>query len=476
MRKILALFMAILVCVSVFSGCGGSEEPKNEPENKPAETPAPSVKGEVFDAGNVTALVPEGWMGFAINDVFAEESDAKDPDVIQICKNATSDWDIFTNPYVQINYYGPEVEFFPPSSDWYTDVKEVKSFKAGNHEWEGFTGYSDEYLFAILWCIEGDNEYQATMWLTAENDSINYDDEDVKAILASVAPSDGSAFVGEIGSDENSADQFIYERYVGDWNGVLKIYDCTGDYTSLENVVTGACARIVPDENGELFIFLGLYLEGFYVTSAYYDINYASESIFISGDYNVGSYENVEILEYNPGTIGMTFPVEQENGSFYFTVNLRRVGDENWTNEDPKFGQADIDYFRGKTFEDIALMMGYSSNQYPPAELFNNVPSGSSSSALGEKNGADGIVPDYEGLKTGLEWCKTERTYDTLYDEIAGQFGVHGYFVDEYEAFDKPFRRYRWFYDDSNYVTITFEVKPDGSETWNATAWEGIKD
>ena len=121
-------------------------------------------------------------------------------------------------------------------------------------------------------------------------------------------------------------------------------------------------------------------------------------------------------------------------------------------------------------------MMGYSSNQYPPAELFNNVPSGSSSSALGEKNGADGIVPDYEGLKTGLEWCKTERTYDTLYDEIAGQFGVHGYFVDEYEAFVKPFRRYRWFYDDSNYVTITFEVKPDGSETWNATAWEGIKD
>ena len=84
------------------------------------------------------------------------------------------------------------------------------------------------------------------------------------------------------------------------------------------------------------------------------------------------------------------------------------------------------------------------------------------------------MVADYDTLKTGLEWCKTERTYDSTYDEVAAQFGVHGFFVDEFG--DKPYRRYRWFYDDSNYVTITFEVKPDGTETWNVTAWEGIKD
>ena len=121
-------------------------------------------------------------------------------------------------------------------------------------------------------------------------------------------------------------------------------------------------------------------------------------------------------------------------------------------------------------------MMGYTSNQYPPAELFENVKgsSGSKSTELGDKAGADGMVADYDTLKTGLEWCKTERTYDSTYDEVAAQFGVHGFFVDEFG--DKPYRRYRWFYDDSNYVTITFEVKPDGTETWNVTAWEGIKD
>ena len=335
MRKILALFMAVLVCVSVFSGCGGSDSPSEEPSDNPSAN---------FDAESETSSESNG-----------SETSSEEPD------------------------------------------------------------------------------------------SVNPDD----AITA---------------------------RYIGDWNGILKIYDCTGDYTSLEGVVTGACARIVPDENGELFIFLGLYLEGFYITSAYYDINYASESIFISGDYNVGSYENVEILEHTPGTIGMTFPVEQENGSFYFTVNLRRIGDENWTNENPGFGQADIDYFRGKTFEDIALMMGYSSNQYPSAELFNNVPSGSSSSALGEKTGADGIVSDYDTIKNALEFCRTERTYDTTYDEIASLFGVHGFHVDDFDASGRTMRRYRWFYDDDNRVTITFEVKPDGTETWNVTAWDGLED
>jgi len=65
----------------------------------------------------------------------------------------------------------------------------------------------------------------------------------------------------------------------------------------------------------------------------------------------------------------MTFPIIQPNGEFYFTINLRHIGDENWTNEDPAFSPADLDYVRGKTFEEIAEMMGYTANQYPPADF-----------------------------------------------------------------------------------------------------------
>ena len=283
----------------------------------------------------------------------------------------------------------------------------------------------------------------------------------------------------EAGSD--NPDDAIIAKYLGDWSGLLQIYEATGDYAGLNNVVTGACARIVVDDNGELFPFIGLNLSGFYIMSAYYTLDYDNETIVISGDYNSGNYENVEIIEDN-GTLTMVFPSIQPNGQFYFKINLRRIGDENWTNENPGFSQGDLDYARGKTFEDIAGMMGYNSNHYPPAEMLDNGPVSSVSSGKntaevsGEKSGADGIVSDYNTIKNALEFCKTERTYDTTYDEIAAQFGVHGFHVDDFDASGKTMRRYRWFFDDDNRVTVTFEVKPDGTETWNITAWDGFKD
>ena len=50
------------------------------------------------------------------------------------------------------------------------------------------------------------------------------------------------------------SDEEIYGKYLGDWNGLLKFQGCTGDYANLEGVLTGACARIVIDENGDLLL------------------------------------------------------------------------------------------------------------------------------------------------------------------------------------------------------------------------------
>ena len=98
-----------------------------------------------------------------------------------------------------------------------------------------------------------------------------------------------------------------------------------------------------------------------------------------------------------------------------------------------------------------------------------------SAGSLGDKASADGIVPTMDAAKAGLEWCKTERSYSSTYDEVAAQFGVHGKYIDTWDANNKKYVRYRWFADEKNYVTVTFEVQPDGSETWNVTAWDGFK-
>lgn len=101
--------------------------------------------------------------------------------------------------------------------------------------------------------------------------------------------------------------------------------------------------------------------------------------------------------------------------------------------------------------------------------------SGGIQSSLGDKENAKGIVPTMDVAKAGLEWCKTERSYSSTYEEVAAQFGVHGKYIDTWDANNKKYVRYRWFADKDNYVTVTFEVHADGTETWNVTAWEGFK-
>lgn len=86
------------------------------------------------------------------------------------------------------------------------------------------------------------------------------------------------------------------------------------------------------------------------------------------------------------------------------------------------------------------------------------------------KEGADGKV-DLATLEKLLPWCKTETSYDTSYEEVAAQFGVHG---KQIESLFENNTIYRWLVDDENYIQITFDIHEDGSETWNVTQWEGI--
>ena len=56
---------------------------------------------------------------------------------------------------------------------------------------------------------------------------------------------------------------------------------------------------------------------------------------------------------------------------------------------------------------------------------------------------------------------------------------IGSFTVEDYQIFahhnGKIFCRYRWFADDDNRVTITFEKQTDGTLTWNVTAWDGLK-
>jgi len=195
MKKILTCAIALILCLAMLTGCG----PKDKPVSTPTSTDtsngsaAPTVAGELFDAGNVTALVPEGWMAFPESDLFSDDPDAVDPDVITICKDAESDFDLFSNPYVRIDYYGPDRDLWEPSKEWYDDAKDLDPTVIGPYTWNGFQGTSFGTPTIILWTVDGENEYQISIICEASNGKISLEDADVQAIIASVMPSDGSA-------------------------------------------------------------------------------------------------------------------------------------------------------------------------------------------------------------------------------------------------------------------------------------------
>ena len=86
-----------------------------------------------------------------------------------------------------------------------------------------------------------------------------------------------------------------------------------------------------------------------------------------------------------------------------------------------------------------------------------------------DKAGADGRV-DIQTLRSGLEWCKANASYNTPYDEIAARFGVHGKAI---ESLFEGSTIYRWWATEDAYVQITFTVK-DGLELWNVTQYNGL--
>jgi len=292
MKRTLALLLALVMCLALLAGCG--QDKKNEEADKPAqsdqkdtdekpeekdepkdETAEPDVKGEVYDTGEFKAVVPEGWAAFAIIDTFSENLDQIDSSCFNIIKDGKSDLDLFTNPYVRFDYYGPDITMMRPSSDWYENVEEVAPFTVGLHTWEGFTGDSGYGRMAILWAEEGDYQYQATVWLVAESETITLENEDVLAILGSVEPSDTAAVVpdepvaddsGDVSGDDafyedtddssDIADAQDFSWWDGYWYGWWCIKNGTGIYESASDVAWDAYACISVYDGGDGYISL----------------------------------------------------------------------------------------------------------------------------------------------------------------------------------------------------------------------------
>lgn len=234
MKRFLAVCLVLVLCIGLLAGCKEEESSRKSKKDK-----APATQGEIFDAGNVQALVPEGWKAFPVADLFADEEGATDPNVMTVIKDGKSEADYFTNPYIRINYYGPDTEMMGGLEEFYEQVTPIEPMKLGTHTWEGFTTTDYGGVMAVIWSDESPHQYQASIQLEVDGgDKIRLEDEDVQAILESIAPSGGTA---------DGPTAVSYDWWDGSWYGWWCITDGKGDYAQFNGIAWDAYADITVD-------------------------------------------------------------------------------------------------------------------------------------------------------------------------------------------------------------------------------------
>ena len=243
MKKWMMILLSLVLCLSLFAGCSNTGTPGGEGGGE--------VPGEYYDAGNVSAFIPKGWTAFPVADVFADDG-ANDPDAVTICKDGKDDFDLLTKPFVRIDFYGPDSIMQEPDPTWYSDTEVLKPMKLGDHTWNGFTAVESDKKLAVLWTdVEGDVQYQASVWLDASEGSITLEDADVRAILEKVKPSDGSSGTNPDGPDADpdagNGDADALSWWEGEWYGWWCITDAKGQFEPADNYAWDAYAVISAD-------------------------------------------------------------------------------------------------------------------------------------------------------------------------------------------------------------------------------------
>ena len=247
MRRILAITLCVLMVFSLVA-C--------QKEDKPKKSKKDTIQGEYYDAGNVKAFVPEGWKAFPVTDAF--DVDKTNPDAMLICKGGETDLDIFTKPYLRIDFYGEGTQMMGGLEEFYDETQPMEPLTLGAHLWQGFTTTDYGGVMAILWSDEDPLQFQVSIQLELEDgQKISLQDKDVQKILESIAASDGS--VGgpaQQPTDQTTNPQVSYDNWEGEWYGWWCITSGGGVYKNFSNIAWDAYAEIQVDgDRGSLWLW-----------------------------------------------------------------------------------------------------------------------------------------------------------------------------------------------------------------------------
>ncbi len=198
------MILAALICLCVFAACcfsDGDGSANSVDKNDAVKENAAPVD-TVYDVGEITVAVPEGWKAFNNIDIHAEDPCTISKNSINVCKGGVVETDILTKPYIKLDYRGKDIYLAAPMKLFYDNVVDIAPFELGGRTWEGFSCDSLGYPIVMLYIDEGNDQYMVTISRGQGDDAISLEDEEVRRIISSLTVKE-SAFGNE--ADEDSS-------------------------------------------------------------------------------------------------------------------------------------------------------------------------------------------------------------------------------------------------------------------------------
>ncbi len=187
MKRFAALALTVVMGLSLVA-CGKDDDKKDSGSNGGNETATEAqaeVKTTVVDTGEIKAVVPEGWTGLQVHDMFSDDPEAKDPEQLQIIKGGTTAEDAWKCNFIQVYYSAPGKEL-ASAKDFYEDAKDIEPFEKGGYSWTGYTCSSMGYEYTIIEGKKGEESLQLSILTKNGEQTISFDDTDVQFIIENI--------------------------------------------------------------------------------------------------------------------------------------------------------------------------------------------------------------------------------------------------------------------------------------------------
>ena len=183
MRNRKPVILPVLLAALFLTACGGSE-----PATETVSSTENQIHGMIIDAGEVSALCPDGWNSVGVPDLTAENPETMETDALRFVKGGSTQDDVLTNAFVEMHFYKSEKDV--PETEpqkLYDNVTDTGEINTGKHSWSGYSGSSLGKPFVFLQTSGDSGVFTAVLYTqegSANAAAIN--DADVQAILNSI--------------------------------------------------------------------------------------------------------------------------------------------------------------------------------------------------------------------------------------------------------------------------------------------------